>query len=497
MSDEPNAIDKLFGLTPEEERKRAKETGTVPDEGTSESTKELGESSGDLSSEVAPALGLFSDEEKVSAEEVSQPEESPSTESSVQGDVVQASTKQVAPTPQQILEDLHKSFPTYTKEQINTMVNGEIAKSGGLLNYEAALAVVGAELKRKQEEAQAAVQVQVAEPKKDEEPKKETTAAEFFSPATEVEPGPKETVEQPQEAVPEAKTVQPGSATALFSSEAGTIQVVEEAAEQPVVRKRVEITPSLPVKPEKFDVSPDEGGRGKAFMVYGDKGEAKTGLSLSFPGKIYAISFDRKTRDVWEEMYNKDPRIIVADAQRYMDYSSPEAWLVSSDISLQFIDALLDEAKAFEPDWILIDGTGEYIKMAEMTMRYRNSLGPYQGVPWTYWKERRLYIKQLHNKALGIAKFGIIYTAYVGIRETIEGEKIVKTKEQPKWIDVIEEQTDVVIRVRAKQFDDIRRFYATVESSKWKPIKTGRTVDITIPEGDVPDCLKRIVDQSR
>ena len=312
-----------------------------------------------------------------------------------------------------------------------------------------------------------------------------------------------------------AASDKPASAADLFA-EPETPAVTESAPEQAVqvetqvvetkpegmfsqVLQPIEALPSpiLPTMPSKFDVSSDKGGHGKVFMIYGEKGESKTTLGLSFPGKIYAISFDRKTVEVWLSMFKGDKRIDVKDALRYMDWTSPEARLKSADISLRYIDALLDEAKKFEPDWILVDATGGYTKMAEMTMRYRNNIGMTEGVSWTYWTERRLYIKQLHLKALGIAKKGLIYTAFVGVREKIENNKIVDTMEQPKWVDVVKDETDVAIRVRAKLYDDGMRYTATVDSSKWRPIRTGIKVDITIPEGEVPDCLDRIVEASQ
>jgi len=322
-----------------------------------------------------------------------------------------------------------------------------------------------------------------------------------------------EVAEEPAPVAP----IKPMSAADLFAEpekvESSILAPVQEESSSPLevetVQKEgmfsstslhpVEALPSpiLPEMPSKFDVSSDTGGHGRVFMIYGEKGESKTTLALSFPGKIYAISFDRKTTEVWLSMYEGDSRIDVKDALRYMNWSSPEARLKSSDISLRYIDALLDEAKNFEPDWILIDATGGYTKMAEMTMRYRNNIGMTEGVSWTYWTERRLYIKQLHLKALGIAKRGIIYTAFVGVREKIENNKIVDTMEQPKWVDVVKDETDVAIRVRARLYDDGMRYTAIIDSSKWRPIKTGIKVDITVVEGEIPDCFDKIVGASR
>jgi len=331
------------------------------------------------------------------------------------------------------------------------------------------------------------------EPETPTEPKLEETdtppvseplsATDLFAPAPTVEPS---AVVEPPKPVLNVVTPEPVKEDGLFSGGSVVLAPVESLPH-----------PELPGMPAQFDLSSDTGGHGKVFMIYGEKGESKTTLALSFPGKIYAISFDRKTVEVWLSMYGADKRIDVKDALRYMSWSSPEARLKSSDISLRYIDALIEESKKFQPDWILIDATDGYTKMAEMTMRYRNNIGMTEGVSWTYWTERRLYIKQLHLKALGIAKRGIIYTAFVGVREKIEDNKIVETMDQPKWVDVVKDETDVAIRVKAKLTDDGMKYTAIIDSSKWRPIKTGIRVDITVPEGENPNCFDRIIEASR
>ena len=198
------------------------------------------------------------------------------------------------------------------------------------------------------------------------------------------------------------------------------------------------------------------------------------------------------TDDVWIDMYNADPRIVVMDGLRYMDYSSPEAWLISSEITLRYIQKLFEEAKKFDPDWIVIDGSEEYVKICEMVMRYRNNLSMTQGVQWTLWKERRLYIKNLFNTVVKSSKKGVIYTAYVGRQQKIVDGVVKDTKEQPKWVDIIKEQTHVTIRVRSRQGDKGRIYMATIENSKWRAMKTGAQIDITIPEGTIPNCLERL-----
>ena len=263
-------------------------------------------------------------------------------------------------------------------------------------------------------------------------------------------------------------------------------------------RKRLKEETELIDYPETYDFKPIEPVRqSKVIMIYGDKGVGKTHLALSLPGKIAALSFDRKTSEVWIESFKADERIRVDDAIKYMNFASEENWLRSSVVTLDYLDKLFDHIKEeFQPDWVLIDGVGEFIRIAEMKMRYVNNLSMTQGVEWSYWKYRRMYIRQLHHKATACAKHGVIYTAYVDFKEKYENGKIVETKEYPKWVDIIEEQTDVVIRVRSRMTDTGNRYIAEVESSKWARIRSGVRVDITTGRDELPNCFARIIEKS-
>lgn len=259
--------------------------------------------------------------------------------------------------------------------------------------------------------------------------------------------------------------------------------------------------PPLPSMPDKFDTSPEPPGESRTFLIYGEKGDSKTTTALSFPGKIAALSFDHKTVEIWAEFFDNDPRITVYDAIRYMDYSSPDAWLMSSEITLVYINIILDELRALPeddyPDWIVIDGLEEYTKVCEMVMRYRNGIRMTQGVEWSYWKERRLYLKQIHLKCMSVSKRGIIYTTFPGRRETIKDNKIVESVKQPKWVDVMKDQTDIVIAVESRQTPEGKRFFATVESSKYRLIPTGLVADITVPLGERPNVYDILIKEGK
>ena len=233
--------------------------------------------------------------------------------------------------------------------------------------------------------------------------------------------------------------------------------------------------PTAMLKEDEFDFAEVEEPTPKeVYLIYGHKGHGKTYLAMTFPGTIVILSFDRKSALVKAQHFRGQKRIKVFDVVKYLDYSTPERWLETAEKTFRYLNALLDYiAEKIQPDWIVIDGAEIFQQICEMTMRYRNNLMPFQGVKnLNLWKERRLYIRQIHNKALSIAKKGLIYTTYVDKDEIVIDGELVAKKDVPRWIDAIMYETDTVIRVRSIAADGAeglggRKFIAIVESSKW------------------------------
>jgi len=173
-------------------------------------------------------------------------------------------------------------------------------------------------------------------------------------------------------------------------------------------------------------------------------------------------------------------RVKVYDAIRYMDSASAEMHLEGSERSFRYLNILLDHIKDnWDPDWIALDGSEILQQMCEMTMRYRNNLMPFQGIAnRNLWKERRMYIRQIHHKALGVAKKGLIYTCYTDKDEVVKDGEFVTKKDVPRWVDVIMYETDCVIKVETSREKTGQRFFATVESSK-ASLPTGVRKDVT------------------
>jgi hypothetical protein len=248
---------------------------------------------------------------------------------------------------------------------------------------------------------------------------------------------------------------------------------------------------ALPTFPKEYDMEPEKPTLLKYLTVFGGKNSGKTTVALSFPGKMDVLSFDHKTVPTWVDMFNSDPRITIYDAIKYMDYSSPDASLVSSEICFRYIFSILDMIKSqgpdAYPDWILIDGLEEYMKIAENVMRWRNDIKMTQGVEWQFWKDRRLYTKQLFLKLAMIVKKGVIFCTKYDYEEIIINGVTKERTKKPIWLDIIEDQTDIVIETWSTEdkLSGVVRFNAHITTSKYASFPTGRKVDVTADAGKV------------
>lgn len=291
--------------------------------------------------------------------------------------------------------------------------------------------------------------------------------------------------------------VSPEGAAALIAKELNVNlkKAVEEKPEEKkepekkIAEEKIAEAVEKPSEPEEkpSEAQPEEAELTEAketakcnFMIYGLKGSGKTYSALSTPGKIACLSFDKKSLPIKQYSFGNDNRIKIYDAIALMDYSSPEKWTESADLTFRRLNLLISKIAEWKPDWIVIDGSEILQQICEMTMRYRNNLMAFQGVAnRNLWKERRLYIRQVHDKCFDASKRGVIYTTYTSKDEIVREGEFVTKDDVPKWVDCIMWQTDTVIRVRSVQEKSGRKFYATIESSKFPPFKTGREMDIT------------------
>lgn len=230
-------------------------------------------------------------------------------------------------------------------------------------------------------------------------------------------------------------------------------------------------------------------GEKQSITVVGDKGGGKTTLALAFCGKkekMLVISYDRMAiRNKYKMRYPDNIKVI--DPMTLYDASSP---IKKRDSMVKIFDYLVGvEEYVNGPrhggllvehesvDWVVHDGTDILMEICEMVMRSRHELLPAQGVEWNLWKDRKDAIQDVYHKSLSLAKKGVIYTTYFTekqLDEDITGQK--KTKEMPKWMDIILHQTLHTFAVSAQA----ENFFLFVHQSKSvKKDVTKKTYDIT------------------
>jgi len=292
----------------------------------------------------------------------------------------------------------------------------------------------------------------------------------------EEKPQPKKEAESAKpEAKPEAKPKVEAKSETPPPPKVEATQPPKPATAPPETEKSEEQKSALPLEEET--TIPVK----TVWLIFGDKGTGKTTTAMSFPGHILVLSFDRKSAIIKYNMYNNDPRIKVFDVVRLMDYSSPEKMLESAERTYEAIIQLLDayEKVYGKPDWVVIDGAQIMQQICEWTMRKRHNIGPFDGISnLNLWKERRAYMRDIHNKALNLAKCGIIYTTYTEKDRVIIAGETVHEKDVPAWIDVLIYETDFVLQTIYNPVT--KKFEVKVVTSKLdKLIPTGATYDVT------------------
>lgn len=237
-------------------------------------------------------------------------------------------------------------------------------------------------------------------------------------------------------------------------------------------------------EPGGFDLTPEETSDYIVVTIAGEKGDGKTTTALSFPGKIGAITLDRKTSKIKKIL--KAENVEVFNGVRYWSEDSGDTASIvkAGHTTYQYLHALLNKfVNEQKYDWILFDGLEELHLICEMNMRHGHKLGATEGFSQlTWWKERRMFLRSLHNRALTAVKKGIIYTTYLTfVADKVENEKTIDGKKRPKWVDIILLETDIVLRAYVKESTAGRKkHFVKVWSSKAPEfIKDGIVVDVS------------------
>ena len=219
----------------------------------------------------------------------------------------------------------------------------------------------------------------------------------------------------------------------------------------------------------------------KVFVIFGSKGVGKTAAALAFDGPILAISMDDKTIRVKMGLFQNDPRVTVISGTKFMTYED-DKYVEGGKKTHEYLCWILDQAKGKGPfDYVLIDGFEKVKEACELVMRYKHKLGPFENFANpNFWKSRKLALREILHRALQAATKGVIFTTYSEhLDEVIEAGQVVKRKPNPKWFDIVEEYTDIMIRVWSEPDRTGLRFMTQITSSKFDEWPTGLTTDLT------------------
>jgi len=140
--------------------------------------------------------------------------------------------------------------------------------------------------------------------------------------------------------------------------------------------------------------------------IYGDKGVGKTWFSLTYPEPIYVLSYDHKT-DRIKGMFT-DKEIHVYDAVKYLKHNEND-YLPSAVTTLSYIRFILTELAKLKPKpaTIVHDGLQILQEIAEMNMRAKHKLKPFQGIAnLNVWKDRRLILRDIHEMTMNAVREG-------------------------------------------------------------------------------------------
>jgi len=230
----------------------------------------------------------------------------------------------------------------------------------------------------------------------------------------------------------------------------------------------------------EFQLIPAEELQKEILTVYGLKGAGKTTLAMSivYPDSLLGISFDKKTLRSKQNFF-PDADFQIYDATMFLK-NSMEEYRDTAVKSYDYAEFIINNTPP--TDWILFDGGEILAKLCEQKMRKAHNLLPFQGFSQlTWWNERNMYLRTLHDNAVDKARKGVIYTIFSQMQEVEDFLSGLKTKEVPRWMDAASWETDTVLHAFSDvgEKDRSRHFYVEVTSSKLLRFPTGGVFDVT------------------
>lgn len=231
----------------------------------------------------------------------------------------------------------------------------------------------------------------------------------------------------------------------------------------------------------QYEITEESSTAKEIYTICGSKGTGKTSFAFRFTGGKYCISFDRKAQRIKQYSYANNPEIRIYDGVKYYKRTA-EDMVPSAMENFNYLVGLLEFiATKEDADWVVIDNLERLHEICEMCMRHDNKKGPFEGFSnQNLWKLRRIYLTRIHALACKAAKKGVIYTVYSKVEDVdvVDGQ-IINRKEVPKYIDVVEEETDVIFQTKVVYSPSETKFQALVLSSKIPKFVTGKLLNLT------------------
>jgi len=248
----------------------------------------------------------------------------------------------------------------------------------------------------------------------------------------------------------------------------------------------------------------------RIITIVGKKHSGKTSVTYGFTGSKYYLSYDKNSAKPLETLLprffmdekkaEKDFHFI--NASEYYNELSAEKlkemknideilrkWQEGAVNTYYYTIFLLDElAKKESVDYLIIDGSEILYKCCEQIMRVRHNLVASQGFKErNWWKERNILWDVIHQKALNVAKKGVIYTTYLKVVEQEEDE-IINMKDVPNWYGSMMMETEIILETFTQFKKDGEKHYSVRIESKISSMPEAATLDVT--NRTIIDALK-------
>lgn len=249
------------------------------------------------------------------------------------------------------------------------------------------------------------------------------------------------------------------------------------------IKQRYSTNPSIPEIDTSKEADVEDITKLIATIV-GEKGDGKTTIAMTFPGKIFALSYDHKTERVAKQFVRlglkKQEDIHVANPMKYR-FGFVDDQCAAGYLNTLEAVKILGNIEPGKWDFILFDGTEIMIKQAEMKMRYENNIPPNAGIAnRSLWNDRRMTLQRLYDMAHKIANVGVIFTAYWDYADDSDDNGKEAKKKNPKWTDVVKHETDLLIEASHQVYNGKATFFADIITSKDDFfIKTGTRYNVT------------------